>query len=84
MRRFSFGDDEEEEEDEDMETEMEIQRAFPEDFITMTQFGNPNADIMNLALRVCEKSWLWRFRGVSSKLKRIEETFFRLKDLFDD
>jgi hypothetical protein len=62
MRRFSFGDEDEEEEDE----EMDIQRSFPEDFITMTQFGNPDGEIMNLAIRICEKSWLWRFRTAPS------------------
>lgn len=81
MKRFSFGDEEDDEEEDEMEMEMEARRMFPEEFITMAQFGNPGNDILGIAVKVCEKSWLWRFKSLPAKLEMIAKAFISLQEL---
>jgi hypothetical protein len=80
MRRFNFGGEDEDEEDNEEEMASPHQ-MFPEDFITMTQFGNADNDLISTAVKICEKSWVWKFRGVKSKISMISEVFTALKDM---
>ena len=88
MKRFYFGDDEEEDkEDEDLDFE-EANQMFPDvsELIALTRFDNPagGTNILEFAIRICEKSFLWKFYGSATKMKMIEETFAGLKKLTEE
>lgn len=79
MRRFYFGDEENEDEEEDSKFSF----PDPSEFIAMTQFENPDNFILSSAIKICERSWFWRFRGVSSKINMISDAFQSLKNLIE-
>jgi len=78
MRRFYFGD-----EDEDDEEDAKFSFPDPSEFIAMTQFEDPNNFILSSAIKLCEKSWFWKFRGISSKINMISDAFQSLKNLIE-
>jgi hypothetical protein len=81
MKRFSFGGDEDNEDEEEMDAESEARYMFPDpsEFITMTQFENPDHNLLNYTIKICEKSWFWNFYRVSTKIKMIRQVFENLK-----
>lgn len=80
MRRFYFEDEEGEEDDENME-DMEFMMPGPQEFISMAQIENPEHFLLNYALKICEKSILWRFKGIADRINMIEEVYERVKRL---
>ena len=81
MKRFSFGGDEDNEDEDEMDAESEARYMFPDpsEFITMTQFENPDHNLLNYTIKICEKSWFWNFYRVSTKIKMIAQVFENLK-----
>lgn len=85
MKRFSFGGDEDNEDEDDFDAEAEAEARYmfpdPSEFITMTQFENPDHNLLNYTIKICEKSWFWNFYGASTKIKIIKDVFENLKSL---
>jgi len=86
MKRFYFGDDEERENEdmddmEDMGGDLGGMYPDPSEFITMTQFSNPNEYLLGCAIRICEKSFFWKFRKETKKIEIIERIFKALKKM---
>jgi hypothetical protein len=80
MKRFYFGDENEDEEDSEDPMEM---FPDPSEFISMTQFENPDHHIINCSIKICEKSWFWNFYKISKKTKMVQEVFESLKKLLE-
>ena len=80
MKRFYFGEDDEDDEEEDLD-ETKFMMPDAAELIAMTQFGDPDQHLLNCALKICEKSFLWRFRSLSYKLDSFEEAYSRIKKL---
>jgi hypothetical protein len=78
MKRFSFGEDEPEDEEEldDMQFFMPSS-----EFISMGQFADPNQEILNLSIKICEKSIFWRFYSSQKKVQIIGDVFKQLKKI---
>lgn len=78
MKRFRFDDDEENEEENDEENH----HMGPE-FFSMAQFpldyGNNN--ILDSSIKICEKSFFWKFYKLQTKLNKIKEAYNFLRDL---
>lgn len=85
MKRFFF----EEEGDEDEEDEMAedagnvFPEMIPEIFAMAHGMENPDQQILNYAIRICEQTFLWRFRSVDRKMKMVESVFEDLKRLVE-
>lgn len=78
MKRFFF-EDEDDEDDEEMMREAE--HAFPEFFpeiFAMSQQEDPNRHILDCAIRICERSFLWRFVGLGRKMNMLRSVFSEL------
>lgn len=81
MKRFYFGDDDEDGEEEDDLDETKFMMPDAAELIAMTQFGDSDQHVLNCAIKICEKSLLWRFRSLSYKLDAFEEAYSRIKKL---
>lgn len=85
MKRFFFEEEGDDESDDEMMDEEA--RAFPEmvpEFFAMTHgLDNPDQQILNYSIRVCEQTFLWRFRSTKQKIEMIENVFESLKTLVD-
>ena len=81
MKRFYFGEDDEDSEEEDDLDETKFMMPDAAELIAMTQFGDTDQHILNCAIKICEKSFLWRFRSLSYKLDAFEEAYSRIKKL---
>jgi len=81
MKRFYFGEDDEDSEEEDDLDETKFMMPDAAELIAMTQFGNADQHVLNCAIKICEKSFLWRFRSLSYKLDAFEEAYSRIKKL---
>jgi hypothetical protein len=81
MKRFYFGEDDEDSEEEDDLDETKFMMPDAAELIAMTQFGDSDQHVLNCAIKICEKSFLWRFRSLSYKLDAFEEAYSRIKKL---
>ena len=81
MKRFFFDEGEDDEDDDEMKEEAGY--AFPEFLAMAHQMDDPNQQILNCSIRICEQTFLWRFRSVNRKMTMIEEVFGKLKALVD-
>lgn len=81
MKRFYFGEDDEDSEEEDDFDETKFMMPDAAELIAMTQFGDSDQHVLNCAIKICEKSFLWRFRSLSYKLDAFEEAYSRIKKL---
>jgi hypothetical protein len=81
MKRFYFGEDDEDSEEEDDLDETKFMMPDAAELIAMTQFGDADQHVLNCAIKICEKSFLWRFRSLSYKLDAFEEAYSRIKKL---
>lgn len=58
-----------------------------QDLTTMLQLDvaamEANLKILQLAISILEKSWVWRFKDVKTKLKNIKETYNELNSIID-
>ena len=81
MKRFYFGNDEgDDEDDEDLE-DPRFMMPDPSEFISMAKFDNPDEHLLECAMRICEKSFLWMFFGVERKTSMVGKVFLDLKKL---
>ena len=75
MKRFFFEDEDDEDDDEMMH---EAERAFPEVFpeiFAMSQQEDPSRHMLECAIRICERSFFWRFLGMRRKMAMIRSVF---------
>lgn len=79
MKRFSFDEDDNYEDDDDLE-DMKFLMPSSE-FISM---GSTEQDLLGLAIRVCEKSWFWKFYGAQKKIEIVQVVFEKLRDIIED
>jgi hypothetical protein len=71
MKRFYFGSEDEGDEEDAESFEM----PSPAEIIAMTQMESPFRNLMDSAMRVCERSLVWRFTPPEEKLKTIKMVF---------
>jgi len=81
MKRFYFGNDEGDDEDEEDLEDPRFMMPDPSEFIAMTRFENPEQNLMDLSIRICEKSLFWMFFGVARKMSMITRVFTDLNKL---
>lgn len=86
MRNFEFFDGEDAPEQEEAEFFYEIEpiagfggNAFPVELLN----ANYNTQLLSTAISICEKSWLWRFRGLPKKLELIMKAYIVLQQLME-
>lgn len=77
MKKFYFGGDEDGD-DEDME---DMEAPGPHEIIAMTQMDSPSRHLMELAVRVCEKSIVWGFTSPEDKIAAVKKVFDALVDM---
>ena len=80
MKRFYFSDDEDYEEDEDIDES----NFLDSELLAMTQLGNSNVTLLSCAIKICEKTFLWRFLSLSRKTNMIEKVFNKLKKMTEE
>jgi hypothetical protein len=81
MKRFYFGDDEQEDENDDDFDESKFIMPDAAELIAMTQFENPDQYLLSYSIRICERSFFWRFLNIDSKLNMIDKAFNNLKKI---
>lgn len=85
MKRFFF--EEEEDDDNDDDEMMDDSRAFPEmvpEFFAMAHgLDNPSQHVLNYSIRICEQTFLWRFKSMRRKMEMIESVFHTLNALVE-
>lgn len=77
MKRFYFGS----EDDEDGEDAEAFEAPSPSDFIAMANVESPFRHLMDCSIRVCEKSFLWRFLSPEDKVQMIRKVFDSLSQI---
>lgn len=77
MKRFYFGSEDEGDEDDSEAFEM----PSPGELIAMTQVESPFRHLMDSSIRVCERTFGWRFLSPEEKLKMINRVFAGLSAL---
>lgn len=76
MKRFNFDESDEEENDDDVDNPS---------FFSMAQFPmEPENDLMNYCIKICENNIFWKFYNIDSKLKDIEKTYNLLKSIINE
>lgn len=100
MRRFNYEDNEDYREDvdnffgsgdenigdltpEDYKMMMESE-SFLEDVQVQIVYRDLNHRILRAAVKVCEKSFWWRFLSIDTRLKHIDATYKQLKKLEEE
>lgn len=81
MKRFYFGNDDGDDEDEEDLEDPRFMMPDPSEFISMASLDNPDEHLLECAMRICEKSFLWRFFGVERKTSMVGKVFLDLKKL---
>lgn len=97
MRRFNYEDNEEYREDvdkffaegKDAMSEDEIYKTMlDDDDVTQQQMQFVDRDlnhrVLRSAIRLCEKSFWWRFYSHETRLNMVEKTYKMLKQLEDE
>jgi hypothetical protein len=82
MKRFFF-DNEDDDEDEMMDDSGRPMPDFIPEFLAMAHQEDPTRHLLDCAIRVCEKSFLWRFMNHSKKTEMIESVFYDLRELVE-
>lgn len=84
MRKFYFEDSFEEGDDDE---EDMIEKEIHEDKITMAQLDlfelEFNKKILIMAIKICEKSFLWNFYSPNYKLNLIKDSYVKLIDILN-
>ena len=80
MKRFYFGDDEEENEEDAFDEEKFLMPDAAE-LIAMTHLESTNESYLNYSIKICEKSFLWKFYGISKKIDMINKVYQNLKQI---
>lgn len=79
-------------EGEDDAQKQELEHFFEEEdeqgrYIDMMQAGLMSKDVdqklMDISLRIVEKSFFWRFRSTNSKLKKVLEVYYTLNHILE-
>lgn len=77
MKKFYFGGDEDGD-DEDME---DMEAPGPHEIIAMTHMESPAKHLMDLAVRVCERSILWCLTSPEDKMAQVRKVFAELVEM---
>ncbi len=89
MRRFDADDNEEfqDELEEMFEFEFDEDFAAKSEIISVLQLDlveyDINQKLLQTVIKMCEKSWGWRFRRTKTKVRIITEAYKSLADLMD-
>jgi hypothetical protein len=78
MKRFYFGGDEDNGEDEEGGG---FEMPHPTEFISMGPMEDPFQQLMESAIRICEKSLVWRFTNPEDKIPMIKKVFQGLAEI---
>lgn len=81
MKRFYFGNEEGGDEEEEDFDDPRFMMPDASELIAMTRFDNPDQQILECAIKICEKSLFWRFFGVVRKMSMIKKVFLSLREL---
>lgn len=95
MKRFEFEDDEDDNEDDDdifgegkpmtpkeYRDILAEERALEQETVELEYLDIANK-LMKEAVRVCEKSFLWKFYGLQTRLDMISKAYIKLRDIRD-
>lgn len=74
MKRFNFDEEDDNEED-------HPEKFFGPDFFSMAQFPLENNGTLECVVKICEKSFFWKFYNLETKLKKIKQAYNFLRDL---
>jgi len=91
MRNFSFNEGDEYRDYRDADDEESVESGFliPAEFemMHMAQLDLASVDLnqrlLAESIRMLEKSWLWRFRSIKSKLELIKKSYTELTSLME-
>ena len=89
MSRFNFDSDyEDDEEKREQEEESKADDLFLKDQIISVQQENNDIlkmeveeKLLEIAISVCQKSWFWSFRSVTSKMRSIKRVYKQFRNL---
>lgn len=82
MKRFSFNEDDGSEDEDNLD---EMQFFMPSsEFVSMGQFVDPHQDLLNLSIKICEKSFFWKLYTAQKKVRIIEDVFKKLKSFTEE
>lgn len=73
MKRFYFSGDDDAGDEED--AEAEAFRFPPPEFLAMGQIESPFKHLMDCAIKICEKNFVWRFMSPVDKVNTIKTVF---------
>lgn len=77
MKRFYFGS----EDDGDEEDAEAFEAPSASELIAMTHMESPFRHLMDCAIRVCEKNFVWRFLSPEDKTQMIRKVFDSLSQM---
>ena len=80
MKRFFF-EEEDDDDDEMMDEEGQQMPEFIPEFFAMSQQENPANHMLSCAIKICERSFLWRFFSLERKMRMVERVFMELNVL---
>jgi len=83
MRHYDYDEDEENEDVDKFFEENRNDDEEPEpvyaDIFGEEGFVDTDIEMLHIALRMCERSWFWRFRSFKTKLTLVATTYATLK-----
>jgi hypothetical protein len=89
MSRFSFDSDYDDEDEREQEREENIaDELFLKDQIISVQQENNDIlklevdeKLLEISISICQRSWLWYFRPLSSKIKSVKRVYKQFKNM---
>lgn len=81
MKKFYFGGDEDGDDEDEGEGMEDFGAPGAHEIIAMTHMDSPSRHLMELAVRVCEKSMLWGFASPEDKIASIKKVFYALMEM---
>ena len=80
MKRFYFSGDDDAEEEDDADSEA-FHMPPPSEFIAMGQMESPFKHLMDCAIRICERTLVWRLLSPEDKVKSVRSVFDSLAEI---
>lgn len=85
MKKFYFGGDGGDDEGDDEDMDMEgMHMPSPAELIAMTQVESPSRYLMDSAIRVSEKSFMWSLMSPDDKIAMIRKVFEALAGMIKE
>lgn len=83
MKRFFFEEEGDDDEDEMMDEAGRMMPEFIPEFLAMSNQENPANHILSCSVRICERSFFWRFMGITKKMRMVQSVFEDLTRLVE-